>query len=107
MQSMRTALLLCVAGVLGAVAPAVFAQDDEMYKSKNCFACHRVDRNHLGPAFKAVGAKYADEAGADAKLARKIREGSGGVWGTTPMPPQAQVTEAEALTLARWILSLK
>ena len=106
MQPMRTAMLLCVAGVLGAIAPAASASD-EMYKSKNCFACHRVDRNHLGPAFKAVAAKYADDAGADAKLAQKIREGSGGVWGTTPMPPQAQVTEAEALTLARWILTLQ
>ena len=104
---MRTAVLLCVAGVLGAVAPAALAQDDEMYKSKNCFACHRVDRNHLGPAFKAVGAKYADEAGADAKLAQKIREGSGGVWGELPMPPQPQVSEADAKKLAEYVLSVK
>ncbi len=103
---MKPAALLCVAGLLGALAPAVQA-NDEMYKTKNCFACHRVDRNHLGPAFKNVAAKYADEAGADAKLAQKIREGSGGVWGSTPMPPQAQVDETEALTLARWILTLK
>ncbi len=103
---MKSAALLCVASLLGVLAPAVQA-NDEMYKTKNCFACHRVDRNHLGPAFKNVAAKYADEAGADAKLAQKIREGSGGVWGSTPMPPQAQVNEAEALTLARWILTLK
>ena len=81
--------------------------DDEMYKTKNCFACHRIDKNYHGPSFQSVAAKYADEQGADTKLAQKIREGSVGVWGQSPMPAQAQVTDAEALTLARWILGLK
>lgn len=81
--------------------------DDELYKTKNCFACHRIDRNHLAPQFKAIAAKYVDDKGADARLAKTIREGSVGVWGPVPMPAQTQVTEAEALTLARWILGLK
>ena len=81
--------------------------DDELYKTKNCFACHRIDRNSLGPSFKSIAAKYVDDKGADMKLAQKIRAGTGGVWGPVPMPPQPQVTEAEALTLARWILELK
>ena len=85
---------------------AAFA-DDELYKTKNCFACHRIDRTTLGPSFRSVAAKYVDDKGADVKLAKKIREGGVGVWGQVPMPEQAQVTEAEALTLARWILELK
>lgn len=85
---------------------AAFA-DDELYKTKNCFACHRIDRNHLGPAFKTIAAKYADDKTADAMLAKKIREGGVGVWGQVPMPAQPQVTEAEATTLARWILEQK
>lgn len=85
----------------------VFADVDELYKTKNCFACHRIDRNHLGPSFKTIAAKYADEQGADVKLAQKVREGGVGVWGQVPMPAQAQVSEAEALTLTRWILERK
>ncbi len=85
---------------------AAFA-DDEFYKTKNCFACHRIDRNTLGPSFKSIAAKYVEDKGADVKLAKKIREGTVGVWGSVPMPPQPQVTEAEALTLARWLLELK
>jgi cytochrome c len=81
--------------------------DDEMYKTKNCFACHRTDKDHLGPSFKRIAAKYADDKGADSKLVQKIREGSVGVWGPSPMPAQTQVTEAEALTLARWILTIQ
>lgn len=98
--------LLLSALTLWLPSGAAFA-DDELYKTKNCFSCHRIDRNHLGPPFKTIAAKYADEKGVDATLAKKIREGSTGVWGSVPMPPQPQVTEAEALTLARWILQQK
>jgi cytochrome c len=97
-------VLVCAAGLWPAI-PAV--ADDEMYKTKNCFACHRVERKHLGPAFQAIAAKYAGDAGAEARLVQKIREGSTGVWGATPMPPQPQVTAEEAVTLARWVLAQK
>ncbi len=86
---------------------AAFADDDEFYKTKNCFACHRIDRATLGPSFKSVAVKYVGDKGADVTLAKKIREGTVGVWGQVPMPAQPQVTEAEALKLARWILELK
>jgi cytochrome c len=102
---MKPCLLLTTA-VLWLHSGAAFA-DDELYKTKNCFACHRIDRNHLGPPFKTIAAKYADDKDAADKLARKVREGGVGVWGQVPMPPQPQVTEAEALTLARWILQQK
>ena len=60
---------------------AAFA-DDELYKTKNCFACHRIDRTTLGPSFKNIAAKYVEDKGADVKLAKKIREGGVGVWGS-------------------------
>lgn len=101
----RAVTVLVLAAGLWPAIPA-FA-DDEMYKTKNCFACHRVERKHLGPAFQAIAAKYAGDAGAEARLVQKIREGSTGVWGATPMPAQPQVTAEEAVTLARWILAQK
>lgn len=101
---MRRCLLLSAA-VLG-LCPSLALADDELYKTKNCFACHRIDRNHLAPHFKSIAAKYAGEREVEEKLAQKIREGGVGVWGNTPMPPQAHVTEAEALTLSHWILTL-
>ncbi|RZL95307.1 MAG: c-type cytochrome [Variovorax sp.] len=102
MKSVVVPFILCLLLSSG----AAFA-DEEMYKTKNCFACHRIDKNHLGPSFQSVAAKYADDKGAEARLVQKIRDGSVGVWGPSPMPAQTQVTEAEALTLARWILGLK
>ncbi len=70
-------------------------------------ACHANDRKLVGPSYKDVAAKYASDKDAAAKLARKIREGGVGVWGQIPMPANPQVTEAEALTLARWVLTIK
>jgi cytochrome c len=103
---MKSTAVLFAALALGFPGAAAVA-DDELYKTKNCFACHRVDRNHLAPHFKAIAAKYADDKGAEARLVTKIREGGSGVWGQVPMPAQPQVTEAEAVTLARWILEQK
>lgn len=96
---------VCALAAFGLLLPSgiVFA-DDDFYKTKNCFACHRIERNHLGPSFKSIAAKYADDKDADVRLAKKVLEGGVGVWGPTPMPAQTQVSEAEALTLTRWIL---
>ncbi len=102
---MKTVVTVSLVGLLLPISAAV--ADDELYKTKNCFACHRIDRNHLAPSFKTIAAKYADVEGADEKLAKTVREGSVGVWGQVPMPAQTQVTEAEAMTLVRWILERK
>ncbi len=96
-----------VSAVVLLLPSAAVLADDELYKTKNCFACHRIDRNHLAPQFKAIAAKYADDKAADERLVKKIMEGSVGVWGPVPMPAQTQVTADEAKTLARWILQLK
>jgi len=39
-------------------------------------------------------------------LAAKIKGGSKGEWGNVPMPAN-NVTDAEAATLAKWVLSQK
>jgi cytochrome c len=104
--AMKKALMLCTLGWLLAAGNAQ-ADIDEMYKEKNCFACHRIDRTTLGPGLRLIANKYADQKDADAMLAKKIREGTVGAWGQVPMPAQTQVTEEEALKLARWILALK
>ena len=102
---MKSLLLFAALGVLLPSGAAL--ADDELYKTKNCFACHRIDRTTLGPSFKSISAKYADDKTAATTLAKKIREGTVGVWRQVPMPPQPQVTAAEAATLAQWILEVK
>ena len=59
----------------------------------------------IGPAYKAIAERYAKDEAAFPKLSEKIIKGGAGSWGETPMPPQADVTPAEAETLMKWILS--
>jgi cytochrome c len=51
--------------------------------------------------------KYAADKNGTTYISQKIKAGSSGVWGLDMMPPQPQVSDAEALTLAKYILSLK
>jgi len=96
---------LAVLGLLGGTV-AVRA-DQELVLKKNCTACHYVDKRKYGPSFQQVAAKYADQKNAVDVLAKKIRQGGTGVWGQDVMPPQPQVSEAEARTIATYVLSLK
>lgn len=93
------------------IATSIFSTavhaDANLAKAKNCMACHSMDKKVVGPAFKDVGAKYASQKGAEDYLAQKITKGSVGVWGAgMPMPPNA-VSDKEAHTLAKWILTQK
>lgn len=102
----RLVLIGITAGAL--VSHAAFAADPmELAKSKNCLACHAVGNKVVGPAYKDVAAKYAGQKDAEAKLVQKVLKGGAGVWGPVPMPANTQVSEAEAHTLVKWILSLK
>lgn len=87
------------------VAAPAFA-DPALAQKKNCMACHAVDKKVVGPAYKDVAKKYAGQD-VTAKLAAKVMKGGSGIWGAVPMPANPQVNQAEAETLARWIMSLK
>jgi cytochrome c len=90
---------------VAAATPAMASLD--LATKKACMACHAVDKKVVGPAYKDVAKKYAGQKDAEAKLVQKVIKGGGGVWGTVPMPANAQVNEAEAKQLVKWVLSLK
>lgn len=96
---------MAVIGLLGTAGPA--RADYDLVVKKNCLACHQLDKRKYGPNFKEVAAKYADQKNAADMLAKKIRRGGTGVWGQDVMPPQPQVSAAEARTIAKYVLSLK
>jgi cytochrome c len=98
-------ILLAISALLTTSAPAW--ADQALATSKNCMACHTVDKKVVGPSYKDVAAKYAKQKDAADMLAQKILKGGSGVWGPVPMPANAQVSPAEAQKLASWILTLK
>ncbi|HPA90103.1 MAG TPA: c-type cytochrome [Quisquiliibacterium sp.] len=95
-----------VASALALGAGSAFASAD-LAKAKNCMACHATDKKLVGPSFKDIAAKYANDKAAPDKLATKVRAGGVGVWGQIPMPANPQVTDAEAATLVKWIMTVK
>lgn len=99
----RSLTLLALA--LSAATPAM--ADLALATSKNCMACHAIDKKVVGPAYKDVAAKYKGDKTAVDKLAAKVIKGGSGVWGPMPMPPNAQVNEADAKKLVTWILTQK
>jgi cytochrome c len=84
-------------------ASAVAADDAALARSKKCMNCHAVSEKLVGPAFKDVAVRYANDPQAEDRLAKKIREGGSGAWGVVPMPTN-DVTPAEARALAHWVL---
>ena len=98
--------LLIAGGALGQAKVDAKAAEALAQKS-GCIACHNVDKKLIGPAYKDVAAKYKAEKDADKKLAAKVKAGGTGVWGQIPMPPNAQVSDADIGTLVAWIMSLK
>lgn len=72
-----------------------------------CLACHTLDKRVVGPSFKEVAARYAGDADAQARLARKVKEGGSGAWGNTPMPPNAGISDADLDQIVGWILALR
>ena len=80
----------------------------DLVASSDCFQCHKVDDAFTGPSYRDVANKYASEApGVIPKLAEKIIKGGSGVWGPAPMLPHPSLSEADAETMVKYILTLK
>lgn len=93
------AVAAAVVGLLGSGA----ALANQALAQKNaCLACHAVDKKLVGPSYQDVAKKYAGKS-AD-ELAKSIKAGGSGKWGAVPMPAQAALSDADAKTLATWIL---
>lgn len=103
---MHKLVSLSIAAGLMVFAGTAFA-DAELFRKHNCVACHSNERKMLGPSYRDIAAKYAANPRAAEILAKKIKDGGAGVWGQMPMPPHPQMSDADALTLARHILTIK
>lgn len=102
---MSRILFVLMPALMILAAPTAAQASLDMAKKNACMACHAVDKKLVGPAYQEVAKKYADQKEAAATLAASIRKGGSGKWGPVPMPAQAALSEADARTLAEWILA--
>jgi cytochrome c len=96
---------LLAAGLASLLASHAALASPELARSKNCVACHHIERKMNGPAYKTIAERYGKDEAAAAALSEKIRKGGGGVWGPIAMPAQPTVSQEEADALVKWILS--
>lgn len=73
-------------------------------KQSNCFTCHAFNGKLIAPSFYDIAKRYPATAPNIDLLAKRIREGSGGVWGSSSMPTHTELSNSEAREIADWIL---
>ena len=81
-------------GKSGGAAPTALLEKNA------CMACHGMAQKLVGPAFSDIAGKHGGQSD---YLANKIRVGGSGVWGSTPMPPQPNLSDADARVIAQWL----
>lgn len=78
----------------------------------DCFTCHSVDHQVIGPSYKDIAKHYQGTkapAATIATLAGKIIKGGNGNWnkvtGGAPMTAHATLSKAQATDMAKWVLA--
>ncbi len=80
---------------------------EEVIGNSDCSGCHQMDRQSIGPTYKQIAEKYADDPDAKPYLMDKIKNGGGGVWGEQPMAAHPQLTNDELGAMVDYIMSVK
>jgi cytochrome c len=97
--------LAILAAAVAAFTSVPAAANLALAQKNACTACHAVDKKLVGPAYQEVAKKYAGQKDAEAKIVESIRKGGSGKWGAIPMPAQPGLSDADAKTLANWVLN--
>lgn len=80
-------------------------QGKTLLEASSCLSCHKASSKAVGPSFVDVAERYQTRGDAQAYVADRIRNGSVGEWGKIAMPRQSQVSQTDALLMAKWVLS--
>ena len=79
-------------------------------KESGCLECHSVDKDIVGPSYRAVAERYKGDDNARAALIEKVKRGGSGNWAKVtrgvPMPPYGRrLSAAEIARLVDWVLA--
>lgn len=79
----------------------------DLIAQSDCLTCHKVEDKLVGPSYREVANRYANEPAIVDSLASKIIKGGAGNWGQVPMTPHPALAQADAQLMVKYILSLK
>lgn len=76
-------------------------------ETSDCFSCHEMDHNDVGPSFQNIADKYPNDNTTKTLLLQKVKEGGTGTWGNSVMNPHPQLADNEVKMMLDYIFSLK
>lgn len=76
-------------------------------ENSDCFTCHEIDNDNVGPSFKNIAEKYPNNKASLEFLATKVKDGGSGNWGSGVMNPHPQLSDREIMTMLGYIFSLR
>ena len=79
----------------------------ELINNSDCLTCHNLNKKIIGPSLQDIAKKYENTEANVKMLAGKIKNGGSGNWGEIPMQAHASINQADAETIAKYILLLK
>ena len=94
---MKSIMIAAVVAVGMATAGTASAQE-ALAKSSGCLNCHDVATKKMGPSFKDIAAKYKGKADAEKAIVASLTTAKG--------HPAVKSSEADTVTLVKWILAL-
>ncbi len=100
-------LAMCsVTGWSRVAAQEPASPDQVMAHGFDCFSCHAINRDIVGPAWIRIANHYHHDPAKADYLAKRIINGSVGDFGNVPMPAHKDMDPKLAQQLAAYILSL-
>jgi cytochrome c len=108
-MALLTGLLLAAAALsdLSRAAASAPPKALQLAQQQDCFSCHAIDHDVVGPAWLKIAKTYDGQPQAAIILTFKVINGGSGHWGSTPMPAHPKLSQAEAMEIVKWILSMK
>ncbi|MEN9358488.1 MAG: hypothetical protein RL095_23 [Verrucomicrobiota bacterium] len=79
----------------------------QLIAANACVACHSTAAANVGPSFKDIAARYAQDPQGAERIFQGLSAGSSGKWGAhSPMPPFGHLPEADRRAITETILRL-
>lgn len=90
----------------GKVVPATMPDNAglNVIMISNCITCHGFNNKAMGPSFLEINKRYAAVKGNVDTLAKRIRNGSSGIWGKEKMPAHPELSDAEIRSITQWLI---
>jgi cytochrome c len=80
----------------------------ELVTKSDCFTCHKLTENSIGPAYAAIATKYKSITTETMdSMVTQIIKGGAGRWGTVPMTPHPAMPKEDAEKMVYYIMSIK